>query len=80
MNGEWQGQTLSNYSNIDRWFKVVRERPAVQRGDLMSTLSPNQIAVYATAAGIPAGADLIDVSSGQTTRPLSLRTYSTTCG
>src|ERR1700730_12569497 len=29
---EWQGQTLSNYSNIDRWFKVVRERPAVQRG------------------------------------------------
>jgi GSH-dependent disulfide-bond oxidoreductase len=29
---EWQGQTLSNFSNIDRWFQALRERPAIKRG------------------------------------------------
>ncbi|ANB73010.1 hypothetical protein AYM40_12030 [Paraburkholderia phytofirmans OLGA172] len=29
---EWQGQDLKKFSNIDRWFKEISERPAVRRG------------------------------------------------
>jgi GST-like protein len=28
----WQGQELSEFSNLQRWYSAVRERPAVQRG------------------------------------------------
>jgi GSH-dependent disulfide-bond oxidoreductase len=29
---EWQGQRLSDFANIARWFQALRERPAVRRG------------------------------------------------
>jgi len=29
---EWQEIDLGNYSNVKRWFQVIAERPAVQRG------------------------------------------------
>jgi GSH-dependent disulfide-bond oxidoreductase len=29
---DWQGQTLSSFPNIDRWFRTLRARPAIQRG------------------------------------------------
>jgi GSH-dependent disulfide-bond oxidoreductase len=29
---DWQGQTLYDFSNIDRWYRSLRERPAVLRG------------------------------------------------
>jgi GST-like protein len=28
----WQGQELSEFSNLQRWYSAMRERPAVQRG------------------------------------------------
>jgi GST-like protein len=29
---ERQGQNLSDYPNLKRWFDAINERPAVQRG------------------------------------------------
>lgn len=28
----WQGQELSDFANLQRWYSAVRERPAIQRG------------------------------------------------
>ena len=40
----WQGQELSEFSNLQRWYSAVRERPAVQRGlkVMEERLNPNK--------------------------------------
>jgi len=29
---EWQGQALSSFPHVNRWYQALRERPAVLRG------------------------------------------------
>jgi GST-like protein len=35
---EWQGVTLDDFPNVQRWFTTISERPAVQRGMQVPTL------------------------------------------